>query len=424
MTISNKRYHAVAHRLPRLPRELVHGVLDDLPLTKVLELICNHNIPYVEQCVTTHISYGKLLSGDQLQILKKWFALYLRVCSARRSDPHPKVRVLNKEAHILLEEFADETAFRVFEKTIASQVFTEMLLYKPFFPVLRRFSKVSIPEPEFWDGSSVDYLEQIYDILDANEVALNTLKVNQLMRMADFLERFPTLLRTCRDKLQETKRNPKHRIDYLRVQASRMPVRQILDNQWVGRSIFAHTQFYILPYDRVLRVFLKILQRYPPSNDTKSDSETKKEEDDDDDDEDNDGEPKYEFKLTKKVKPEKGRRVPHEYPGIITFVLEGMALHSPRYPGEPPAKVSPRVLHSKYSHPSHKGRGGVLQPTFFVPDDFPNPKNMKKWEGLDPMAEKDFEWLEAFLSICEYMSRMQVPWSQTQTVGQHWHAHV
>jgi hypothetical protein len=49
---------------------------------------------------------------------------------------------------------------------------------------------------------------------------------------------------------------------------------------------------------------------------------------------------------------------------------------------------------------------------------------MRKWQGILPFAEAEFQWLEAFLSICDYMSKMQEEWSQGRTVADYWKLHV
>ena len=81
-------------------------------------------------------------------------------------------------------------------------------------------------------------------------------------------------------------------------------------------------------------------------------------------------------------------------------------------------------MHSEYSLPQHRGYGGPSQPHFFIYSSYPTPREMKKWEKIWPMPEKEFEWLEGFLSICDYMAAMKEEWSVGCSVGDYWRQHV
>ncbi|KAG2003532.1 hypothetical protein CC2G_004128 [Coprinopsis cinerea AmutBmut pab1-1] len=258
--------------------------------------------------------------------------------------------------------------------------------------------------------------------------------------MANLLERYPGVLRTCCEKSQGVKRSS-HRVEYLRREAARMPVRQILDNRWVARSIFAQPQFYIIPHDRVLRTFLKVLHRFPPSNvdkqlfleppgmDKDNVEEDKMDEDDEKKSMDEDEERKKRKKIMKEEKRRrreaKAKRTPHAYPAALRFVLEHFYQTFPHQEGERTSGVRhPRVLYTRLSLPEYRERGGAVQPSFFVAPEYPDLKKMAKHKNISPMPEGEFNWLEAFLSVCSYIAQMTEPWSPTQTVGQYWSTHV
>lgn len=100
--------HAVAHKLSSLPPELVHEVLSDLPLSKVLELLSVDELPYLHTCVLTHIHLGKIFtSEDTLQIIKRYFTLYLCLHERphaydRRFTTNPDIPYLQQDAYAFI----------------------------------------------------------------------------------------------------------------------------------------------------------------------------------------------------------------------------------------------------------------------------------------------------------------------------------
>jgi hypothetical protein len=62
ITILQGPTSAFVNKLPRLPPEIVHQVLDNLTLFKVLHLLAQKS-PYIKQCVLTHKHLGKLFQS-------------------------------------------------------------------------------------------------------------------------------------------------------------------------------------------------------------------------------------------------------------------------------------------------------------------------------------------------------------------------
>lgn len=63
---SHPRNFTLAHRLLKLPTELVHQVFSDLTLARILELLCAvdpdcQTITYLDECLATHLGWFKLL---------------------------------------------------------------------------------------------------------------------------------------------------------------------------------------------------------------------------------------------------------------------------------------------------------------------------------------------------------------------------
>ena len=459
------RFWAVGSHLPRLPRELIHQIIDTLSVQKILEIICTQDSPYLDECVATHMTIGRgilppsasatcpnrsiacqcqkakvsgPLNDVDLPNIKAWFTLYMRLRRLDRVNPHPRISFLDDIGSVYVHQAAlqhlqkqtkasppktkisgswgEEEGERKEESQIVvaikDGVLFEMKRYDPYIPSLSHFvqslpnSSLPIPTSEFWDTSSVAALSSVFDLIDSAQVSLTLYKSRQLTRMADLLERYPRFLRTCTEinVQQDIRRNPLHLVENLRLAAGKMVWgtgfkpgmvlsgdesagvrREIVEGNFVARSIFAQRQFYLVPYDRVLRAFLKTLDKYPP-----------------------------------------GSEVGARYPQDIQVILDGFAHMPAREKHNPPNSPVPRVLNTKYSAPDHQKKGKSPQPTFFVyPDHIrAKPRKMNKHNGILPFPEEEFVWLEAFLEVCQYMSQMKEDWGGGKTVEEYWRVHV
>ncbi|KAJ3532240.1 hypothetical protein NMY22_g7823 [Coprinellus aureogranulatus] len=366
----------------------------------------------------------------QLAKVKESFALYLRICALHRGNPHPHIPILENAWPYFNEKLKGNHPVDI-EREIRGAIVTELDKYTKFIPVLNSVVPDQIipwGSPAFRDVSQKG-LKEAFDLINDAEVKLNTIKANQLRRLAGILERYPNYVRTCCEKGSEGTGAQKqsHRVAYLRTQADNMLMRQILDGRFVARAIFAQEQFYLVPYNRVLRLFMKVLCRFPPEDVKPPVQEQPRKTDDSEDedeemdqseaDEDKPAEPK-----PRRAKPPSKPKAPHRYPDCLQMVLDGLAQYHPV--GGSQRTPPPRVMHTEYSLPKHQGYGGPAQPHFFLYNFHPTPREMNKWEGIWPFPEKEFEWLEGFLSICEYMSTMKEEWSVGRSVGDYWKQHV
>jgi hypothetical protein len=245
------RYSSVAGRLPKLPRELVHKILDDISLVKVLELVSSHDIPYIDECVSTHFHLRQLLPPDVLPEAKSYFLLYNTLCERRRRQPLPNLPQLAHDAQVLLQAKPSRRVDII--AIIKVEILKDLEAYAPFFPVLRYFCPdpiLSIPDRVFWDISSVTWLWDLFNVIDASEKKLNAVKSDQLKRMAELMVEYPGMLRDYQDPSQEQRRNADHKIAKLLLLSERIKLPQMLSGKFVGRYIFIQHNFHLVPYDR------------------------------------------------------------------------------------------------------------------------------------------------------------------------------
>lgn len=111
----------------------------------------------------------------------------------------------------------------------------------------------------------------------------------------------------------------------------------------------------------------------------------------------------------------------HQYPPQLQIVLDGIEYVSPRNVGEPllDAVESTRVKRTI--------QGGLGGHAFNAPNTLSD-RSKSPLNAYRPWPEVEFEWLEAFIAICGYMSAMQERWykspNMSDTVADFWKKHL
>ncbi|PFH53015.1 hypothetical protein AMATHDRAFT_138927 [Amanita thiersii Skay4041] len=338
-------FSSIVKRLPSLPPEVVHKVLSDLRLSRILHLICAHDIPYIDVCVSSHFHIGKLLPASRLPQIKQFFSLYLDIIKQHRHPGlhHPHISLLECDAQLFLNRGGtpDDIVYH-----ITSVILIKLSAYDPYRFALSPFSPdKQIPSLYETDTTDVVSLRHFFDTLLNAEATMNKIKSNQLRRLAQLISENPKTLKVVHDQSQEARRSDQHRIDQLLVLSEKMVKYQILDKSSIASRIFASHNIFLVPYDRLLRGFLKVIRRI---------SRTK---------------------------------------------------YTPYAPSE---KKDERV-------------GGLRQPQFNTAYSRIEFQNIQ--DRIQPMDERELQWLEAFLKVCRYMSHMDVIWNNNTTVAEYWAKH-
>ncbi|GLB36456.1 hypothetical protein LshimejAT787_0307440 [Lyophyllum shimeji] len=388
----NRRYHAVAQKLETVPPELVHKVLDDLPLIKTLEVICAHNVPYVDTCVLSHIHLAKVFpSPASLIILKQYFALYIELCRRRESPSasgNPDIPLLAKDLVVFMkQQYTKTSRYDTILAAVKAEVLSLLEKYEPYLPALAKFA----PRPVVGgipDLSDPAALWDFWTNLEAAETSLNRTKSSQLQRIARLRRDYPGTLRNRRDTSQESRyHSEQHCIRQLEVIAKRMLKPQILRGKLLGKHIFSEQRFPVLPYDRYLKCFLKVLEKFPVEGVSSSSN-------------------------TGKHRAVRAYAWPQEVAQDIRTVVDGMAYVYPKTSVEGLEYSSIlRTKYTRYSRSDYCRSEGQSQPRFLdgSKDDGQQESQSRLLSDNDnilPLQEKEFEWLEAFLRSCRYMGKM------------------
>ncbi|KAG6820758.1 hypothetical protein H0H93_012022 [Arthromyces matolae] len=388
----SQRYQAVARNLSSLPPEVLHNVLDDIPFLRILEIITLYDLPYIEQCVLSHVRYGQLFrTSESLSTLKQYLSLYVYISQRLRCTRKP----------ILLPGKGPD----LFDKILATVQAAIFQFLKPFDLYTQALSQycpsIAAGMPDISDHAA---LHEYWKSLNVAEDCLNQIKASQLERLAQLYIQYPGMLKRRLDTSQESRRmTEQHQIEALRLHAAKMLKAQILGNKFIAKTIFAELRFPVIPYDRHLKMFLRILHKFPLPDALPSAEEPH---------------------------PVKYYTWPENVISDITTVTEGLAYVYPKASAKGNYGPILRTMYTCYSDKDFAKASGKNQPQFVggIHITAKKKEHLHYFDPNDnilPLEEREFEWIEAFLRTCAYMRQMDdVEWTDGITIKQFWVNHT
>jgi len=255
MSSPNPRFHAVARHIVKLPRELVHRIIDDLTLGKLLELITIHDLPYIEECLLGHHGLDVLFQRIDLGDLKAYYRIFLTLRQRRRQFGRRKPTVALA--------YFDDCDVQTFVTKYNTRVDLISVVTEAIEELVQRYRDYAFHlnvegMPDLWQTlqdvgfrcESPDATLAVVEGLWDAERELNRVKAAQLERMASLIERYPATLRTRADFLQDPRRNEGHIVEKLRNMGRRMLKGNILSGCIVGIEVFTYRDLFIIPYNR------------------------------------------------------------------------------------------------------------------------------------------------------------------------------
>lgn len=441
---------SVVRYLLTLPRELVHKIIDNLCVSQVLSLSL-HNVPYIEECILGHFDYKHLFQKSaQLRTASEYYRIYAVVLYPLAISPHKHTTMLATYPTWSKVTYGELTT------TLHTQVVSLIDRVTPGATDLAVLSALSpTPLHAVWDSSTLELLKSRWTLLNEATKTLNTKKSEQLLKLRALVLEHPKILRAGLNG-QGYKSNLIHTAAFLEKQAKELlrPKRGL----GMKRSYTFKRGLLVLPHDRYLRLFLKVLQRYPlpdgdmpgitpPGGKTPTDKGIR-----------------TRFLGIRKTPAETGARLNHQYtPEAIenirrailgltysytsnsaSLVPPGLTwpIPSPANAPDPktankgdismtfgshtshkineeeettaptPNPLNLRTKQTPYSEYPYNKSYGLSQPCFV----FPN-----RAEAYAALPEMEIQWLESFLWSCEYMANMRdTVWSEGMSVGEMW----
>jgi hypothetical protein len=415
---ANPQHHGVLKHLPTLPRELLHQVLDDLGLVTILELLCRNEVSYLDEAVATHIEWGRLLPPDKLAELKQWFTLYLQI----RGNQHRN--------HELALSVGKRSSFPKILLEVKRQVLHQLQAYACATAQLKPYAPRMLIDTSMWNALDFDGCKYLWETLDAAETNLNTAKAEQIRFIIRLIKTYPAWLKDAKDPTQERHGNVEHRIrryealveKLLQFKISARPEPRFgpwprksdswESTFWVGGYWFETGRVPVVPYDFLLRLFLKTLGRFPVVGDA--------------------GELNLDLeqlKHTEAFRPKEKMGESKEKTETLhyTYTPEALAHIRTAIAGLKCVYTTPE-MHDRLQNFDWsrvimgRGSGSGHRPARFVITEGPRLSHQKRQLPL-PLDRRELEWLEAFLESCRFMAQWDQEWKKGMTVGEYWRLH-
>lgn len=259
----------VVRSLQKLPREIVHQVLSDLPFIKILSLL-SWKLPYIDECVLSHIVYGRLFSSQgEISHAVNHYTLYREMCWFHRWPPADADSLFARSPQMLLSDWRNlDYMIKEMRCLIRAGLNID-------YRYLDLFVKYGRPRPRNIDinfdglGSSLN-LKNCWDywnwVKDA-KMQLNERKSEQIKFSARLIEKYPRILKRSLDPSQGA---PRPNTTHLVVQLDRLAMknlnsRKLLHYRGSNQRLHKSGRYVIelVPYDRYLRLLLDTVAKYP-----------------------------------------------------------------------------------------------------------------------------------------------------------------
>lgn len=256
-----------AEGLCRLPRELVHQILDDLPLLKILQLIASQkDSTYLREC---------LLGQQHLQIIfptmehlvhiQNMFALYYEIGSILHCSldipptSFPIISMLASRGSLVTYSFLRHYLQKKLTAWLDIAIqYTNVLGQRGRHRLGQYFEQRAHRD---WHDPSYSGNNRLWIALKFELCKEVDIKVDQLYRLAQIVEFWPTKVKKSSDPSQKPRSNFQHLTNqmglYARVWARKPDV--VLRRDY----LFNSDLFPLVPYDDCLNLFLNTLEEYP-----------------------------------------------------------------------------------------------------------------------------------------------------------------
>ena len=407
--------------LDRLPFEVLHQIIDDLPLLTILDLslklgrISSERPCRFDQAVLNHLRYQHVFKDlSELQEVRSVWSLYHAIWQstclrrpgrerAKRhhhlselmmfcrtssiSSPLPDGQELWDEIHRRIIEIL--SSVNVKRKIEALQGYadstvpdvTYIKLWSAYYETILPHHLHNEPRRArnpAWPSRAVS--AQDWESIHESERHLVTLRSKQLLRMADMIEKHPEMLKLASDPSQEPRRNIHHVVMGLRHRAKKALNVRFLSDDAKGSAYLKYEHFGLVPFDKDLEKLIQIIGSQPYLETLEDDP-------------------------TGTVRVVTVPFFNHRFEidnDDIECVLDGL---SSVYPKPLFRTYQNRIKRVAYTGPFSCGKPVFLCPP--VPHDKLFNPDKKSYDSRDtlvlPHDEKEFEWLEAFLKSCDYL---------------------
>ncbi|KAM3065866.1 hypothetical protein ACMFMG_009911 [Clarireedia jacksonii] len=403
--------------LPKLPRELVHKVVDDLPIIKVLRILC-YKIDYLNECVLTHLHYRKLFSSSQdISLVVAYFCLFRETRLFTRSPlapPHSLLaQILGPHISTSLRDIIEilQTGVIAIRSCLDNSRLDLDLLTK-----YERFPPPLLVDPfanaTQWLQHAWNYWQWVKDA----KLNLNARKADQLKLATNLVERYPHMVKQAMDPREDvTVCNASHVASQLRARTGKILRDRRLTNGCPGSLKAPSYLIELVPQNQYLWLLLDTLEKHPFYMESSGleDSFQRMA-----------LEPQSLYLTLDKVpllvtaeRKESDFQYPEEIAGQMRTVLEGLVyIYAEDDVTVPRIQWEPDVLDLGSNHSSKAG--GKRWPRFLVEKNtqypgMPSVREIATAQKLKPLDGREYEWLESFLKTVTWMEEKFGPTKKT-----------
>ena len=268
-----KKIVSLVKSLSSTPREIVHQILDDVPVSQVL-LLASFSVgtilepSYIDECILGHLMLQQLFTSQSaLSAVRRPFILLYSLRTSLSFTRTPKTSPLSLNIRAFLTSGARMTLYEL-QVWLRTQV-NDILVGVPE-DRLNSLTEASC-EPcdakpnEYGNGDFQDCqtLFNKWQWIVAAQEKLNSSRAAELHKIADLYEAFPDLSKRSTDPSQKSRQNVQHIVAIFRSYA-----RKVSNENWLRRtryttapSIFNRNVVPLVPFDWCLRLFLRVMTR-------------------------------------------------------------------------------------------------------------------------------------------------------------------
>ncbi|TEY52448.1 hypothetical protein BOTCAL_0258g00180 [Botryotinia calthae] len=259
----------VVRSLQKLPREIVHQILSDLPFIKILSIL-SWKLPYINECVLSHMVYGRLFrSQGEISHVLDHYTLYREICWFHSWPAANAKSLFARSPQMILSHWENlDYMIKEMRRLIRAGLNIN-------YRYIDLFVKYGRPRPRNtdinfdWNVSPFD-LESCWNYWNWVKFAkmqLNQRKSEQIKFSARLIEKYPRILKRPLDPSQGTPRpNTTHIVVMLdRLAMKTLKNRKFLHYWGLNQSLRKSSRYVIelVPYDLYLRLLLDTLAKYP-----------------------------------------------------------------------------------------------------------------------------------------------------------------
>lgn len=254
---------APQRRLEELAPELVQQILNDAPIFGVLLLVsCRKPGTFLHQCVLSHPQYKQIFKSQATLTLNQNLAVLLYDIASSLDLFPSKLDSSFLDFPITTDGI---TCCAKCLKRLSQDLSTAFVTkIQELLASISNDLAITIQEhAEESLTSGLSVLESLNNRWEAIQTAVNNIKAGQLVRMADLLRKYPTMLKNLTGSSQKKRPETEDTVSSLKSLAEVVRRDKCFESSVSFDTYFRYHLLPIVPFDAYLRLFVQTLNQQP-----------------------------------------------------------------------------------------------------------------------------------------------------------------